>query len=53
MEQRILEGVADVHVLGAATEKDLEGRIEDADAVMMYHNVSVRAQPSSGCGSAS
>ena len=42
VEQRILAGIADVHVLGAETEKDLVGRIEDADAVMMYHNVSVR-----------
>src|ERR1700722_3247175 len=42
VEQRILTDLADVHVLGAETEKDLEGRIEDADAVMMYHNVSVR-----------
>jgi C-terminal binding protein len=42
VEQRILDGLADVHVLGARTETDLAGRIEDADAVMMYHNVSVR-----------
>lgn len=36
-ERRVLDGVAEVSTLGAMSEADLEGRIEDADAVMVYH----------------
>jgi len=41
VEHRILGDIADVHALNANTEDDLQGRIEQADAIMMYHNVSV------------
>jgi len=36
-ERTILDSVATVKALEASTEEDLIGRIEDADAVMMYH----------------
>ena len=36
-EERILAGLARVEVLRAHHEDDLLGRIEDADAVMIYH----------------
>ena len=40
-EKRELEGVARVEAVNAASENDLVGRIEDADAVMMYHTFSL------------
>lgn len=40
-EQRILGDIADVVALDAASESDLRGKVEDADAVMMYHNVCI------------
>lgn len=36
-ERSILDGVAEVVALDAMSEAELEGRIEDADAVMVYH----------------
>ena len=36
-ERRILDGHAEVIALDAMSESDLVGRIEDADAVMVYH----------------
>src|SRR5215211_7670034 len=41
VERRVLDGVADVESLEAAQEEDLIGRIDDADAVMMYHTVAL------------
>ncbi len=38
-EREILGDIADLATLDAASEKDLVGRIEDADAVMLYHNI--------------
>ncbi len=38
-ERRILGDLADVVSLNAFNEDDLIGRIEDADAVMLYHNM--------------
>jgi D-3-phosphoglycerate dehydrogenase/C-terminal binding protein len=40
-ERRILGGVADVEALNAFSEGDLVGRIEDADAVMLYHHLAL------------
>jgi len=37
VERRVLDGHADVIALGAMHESDLVGRIEEADAVMVYH----------------
>lgn len=36
-EERILDGLARVEVLKADKEDELVGRIEDADAIMIYH----------------
>lgn len=41
MERRILGEVAEIVVLDAASEDELRGKIEDADAIMMYHTVSI------------
>jgi D-3-phosphoglycerate dehydrogenase/C-terminal binding protein len=40
-ERRILGDLADVVALDARNESELAGRIEDADAVMMYHFLSI------------
>jgi len=40
-ERRVLQGVADIEALNAFGEEELVGRIEDADAVMMYHSLPV------------
>lgn len=40
VEQRVLGGLADVQALNANHEQELAGRIDGADAVMLYHNVS-------------
>ena len=37
-ERRILEQVADVTALGTSNEDELVGQIEDADAIMLYHD---------------
>lgn len=41
IEKGIAEGTADVIALNASHENDLEERIEDADAIIMYHTVSI------------
>jgi D-3-phosphoglycerate dehydrogenase/C-terminal binding protein len=38
-ECRILGDIADVRVVAASTEEDLTSKIEDADAVMIYHTM--------------
>jgi D-3-phosphoglycerate dehydrogenase/C-terminal binding protein len=40
-ERRILGDLADVVALDAHDERELVGRIEDADAVMMYHGITI------------
>jgi C-terminal binding protein len=40
-EQAILNDIADLVALDAASENDMVGKIEDADAIMMYHNASL------------
>lgn len=40
-ERQILGDIADVEALDAHREEELAGRIEDADAVMLYHNFNV------------
>ena len=40
-ERRILGDLADIVALDARGEADLAGRIEEADAVMMYHFISI------------
>lgn len=43
-ERRILGDLADVVPLNAFSEDDLVGRIEDADAVMLYHFIGLSAR---------
>ena len=43
-ERRVLDGLASVEALGATREEDLAGRVDDADAVMMYHTMPLTAQ---------
>ncbi|MFV2066239.1 MAG: C-terminal binding protein [Pirellulales bacterium] len=43
IERGVLADVADVDSLGAQCEGDLVGRIEDADAIMLYHKVTISA----------
>jgi D-3-phosphoglycerate dehydrogenase/C-terminal binding protein len=43
-ERRVLGEVADVVALDASSEDEIAGRIDEADAVMMYHTVSITAQ---------
>jgi D-3-phosphoglycerate dehydrogenase/C-terminal binding protein len=43
-ERRILGGQVEVVALNAFSEDDLEGKIEDAEAVMVYHFVSLTAR---------
>lgn len=38
-ERQILGDIADVACLDANSEADLVGKIDDADAIMMYHNI--------------
>lgn len=40
-ERDILGDIADVEALNAHTEADLVGRIDDAAAVMLYHNINI------------
>ncbi len=40
-ERRVLGDVADVVALNARSEDEVVGRIEDADAVMIYHSMSL------------
>ena len=43
-EVRILGQVADVVSLNASRDEDLVGQIEDADAIMLYHFISITRQ---------
>jgi D-3-phosphoglycerate dehydrogenase/C-terminal binding protein len=38
-EIQILGDLADIRVVAASTEEDLAGKIEDADAIMIYHTM--------------
>ena len=40
-EMRILSDLAHVEALNANNEDELVGRIEDADAIMLYHNIAM------------
>ncbi|MEW4489002.1 C-terminal binding protein [Thalassoglobus sp. JC818] len=40
-EEKILGEVADIVALNAFSEEDLVGKIEDADAIMLYHFISL------------
>jgi D-3-phosphoglycerate dehydrogenase/C-terminal binding protein len=40
-ERELLGDIADVSMLRAASETDLVGQIEDADAIMMYHTIRI------------
>ena len=44
IERQILGDVADVVAVGANHEDDLIGKIEDADAVMLYHLIALTAK---------
>ncbi|MBN1908096.1 MAG: C-terminal binding protein [Pirellulales bacterium] len=43
-ERRVLDGLASVEALNAASEDELLGRVEQADALMVYHNLSLTAK---------
>jgi C-terminal binding protein len=43
IEKVIAGDAAEVIALNATNEKELEGKVEDADAIMMYHTVSLTA----------
>jgi D-3-phosphoglycerate dehydrogenase/C-terminal binding protein len=40
-EREILSSIAEVEALNAHSELDLRGRVEDAAAVMLYHNIAI------------
>jgi C-terminal binding protein len=40
-ERRILDGVAGVEAVHAHDESELFGKVDDADAVMMYHTIAI------------
>lgn len=40
-ERRILGDIADIVALDASSEEEISPRIQDADAIMMYHTVSI------------
>jgi phosphoglycerate dehydrogenase-like enzyme len=40
-ERRVLRGIAEVTALDALNEEQLAGRVEEADAIMMYHSLKV------------
>ena len=41
IERKILDDIADVTALDAHSENELIGRIEHADAIMLYHNLAI------------
>lgn len=43
IEREILDGIATVEACNAMVEQELVGKIETADAIMMYHNLSMTA----------
>ena len=44
IEREILQGVATVEAFDAYHENELHGRIESADAIMLYHNLALSAE---------
>ncbi|MGD9721321.1 MAG: C-terminal binding protein [Pirellulales bacterium] len=44
IERRVLGEVAEVVALDASSEAEIAGAIDEADAIMMYHTVSITAQ---------
>jgi len=40
-EREVLDGIADVQALQAASEAELVGRVEDADAIILYHLITL------------
>lgn len=40
-ELKILGDIAEVIALDAASERDLVGKVENADAIMLYHNIAI------------
>ena len=44
VERNVLDGIATVEALDAYNEQQLEGRIESAAAVMLYHNLGLSAR---------
>jgi D-3-phosphoglycerate dehydrogenase/C-terminal binding protein len=40
-EREILGDIAELVALDASSERDLVGHVEDADAIMMYHNIAI------------
>jgi D-3-phosphoglycerate dehydrogenase/C-terminal binding protein len=40
-EREVLDGLADVVALDGFSEDDLVGKIDDADAIMLYHNLGI------------
>lgn len=44
IEQRLLGDLADISALNAFSEEELAGRIEHADAIMLYHFLSLTAR---------
>ena len=44
VERDVLGGLADVIALNALHESELRDRIEDADAIMLYHNLGLTAK---------
>ncbi len=43
-ERKILGDIAEVVALDARSERDLAGKVEDADALMLYHNITISKQ---------
>ena len=44
LEREILGDIAEVEALDAHCEDDLDSRIDDADAIIMFHEVNERGQ---------
>ena len=44
IEREVLEGVATVDAYDAYDESELHGKIDTADAVMLYHNLALSAE---------
>lgn len=44
VERRVLGEVAEIVALDASSEDEIVGQIEEADAIMMYHTVSITAK---------
>lgn len=42
IEREVLGGIAELTALGARSEEDLVGRIEEADAIILYHQMTLR-----------